>query len=1039
MQDQFSPYIPLIYLLAAIPYAWMGLDAWRKRPAVAVTPFAWIMLGMSFWSFTYGLEIFFPILSFKLWITNLEYVGIVIAPVLLLFFAFEYTGKSHLLTIKIRLMVWTIPLLALFLVWTNPLHHLMWSGETVKLMGGLSLLDVQKGVFFWIHAMYSYALAVLASLILIMEFLQRPGAFRLRISLVILAIFLPLAGNLMFVLETSPFGDLDVTPLFFLPAALGLSWATTRYRLLEILPLEHLTVLKNMRDGVMVMNSQQRILYINPTAEILFNRTEDKAIGQPLERVAGPYAEKLIPHLSDSGQHIEITIEEGENSMVYEVVTSSFESLKENLTGAPDTMITLHDVTHRKMTEIDLNRRNAVMSAISLAAEVFLKEAAWEHNIPAVLEKIGYAVDVSRIFVVMNYIDDETKELYSSLCYEWAAPDIKSQIENPKLQHVPLHQAGFARWEKGLSHGEHLLGDVADFPESERNFFAELGSVSIAVIPIFVENQWWGFLMFEDCKQERYWTDMEVKAFHTMANIFGSAESRARTEQKLLWRQKTLSLLQTIVHDALQANNLNSMAQSIVDRLADLIGADGCFLTSWDEANQKTNPLAAYGLFHDKYVMLKSNGKITFTESALKAGHTLVVNDVHTSPYVDPEISAIFPSRSVIVLPLIAGGRKLGAIIISFDNPHRFQMEEITIAEQAASLIALAFEKFQTMEQAQTRAATSEKLRMAGTFITEARAMDDVVRRILDQLKEVVTYDSASVQVLDGDELEIFGGSGWDDLNQVIGMRFPIPGNNPNTAVIRSGKACLFDDVGAIYKDFRKPPHDHIHSWLGVPLIAQNKVIGLLAIDSIEPGHFKPGDVELVTVFADQVAVVLEEKIHLRETETQAITDSLTGVYNRRGLLQIGEQELSRASRTDRSFSMLMIDVDHFKRVNDRYGHITGDQALRQVAERCRMTSRSVDIVGRYGGEEFVILLIETPLDAACVVAERLRQSIADIPFQIDAGPLHMTISIGGAQARDKESLLDVIARADTAMYKAKAAGRNCVVVDESPQAHSHT
>mgnify|MGYP001619488947 FL=1 len=140
-----------------------------------------------------------------------------------------------------------------------------------------------------------------------------------------------------------------------------------------------------------------------------------------------------------------------------------------------------------------LSRRESIMSAISLTAEQFLKEAAWEHTVPSVLAKIGQAVDASRVYVVMNY-KDEKHILYSSLCYEWAAPGVAPQINYDGLRHIPLQQAGFNRWEKELSQNLPIHGLIEEFPESEQNLFKRLGSISVAVMHIFVENQWWGFI-----------------------------------------------------------------------------------------------------------------------------------------------------------------------------------------------------------------------------------------------------------------------------------------------------------------------------------------------------------------------------------------------------------------------------------------------------------------------------------------------------------------------------------------------------------------
>ncbi|MBK8783216.1 MAG: diguanylate cyclase [Anaerolineales bacterium] len=1032
MFNSINEYVALIYLVAAIPYAWLGLYAWRKRPAVAVTPFAWVMLAMSVWSFAYSLEIFASNLQTKLLIVNIEYIGIISVPLFLFFFALEFTGKSHLLTARAKILLWGLPSLILLFVWTNNHHHLMWDMETLAASGGLQLLSVRFKNFFWVHTIYSYILVASTNILLIIELLQRPRIYRIQLSIVVLGLLIPTLGNLLFITKANPIKNLDVTPLFFLPTALGLSWAIIKYRLLEVLPPEHLTVLKNMKDGVVVLNAQHRISYINPIAEALFNRTEDEVLGQPLAHISERYAEKISQYLTGKENRAEITIKEGKQAKVFELIVSPISPLENSKKQTiPDTMVILHDITVRKQTEMALSLRESIMSAISLAAEQFLKESKWEHNVPAVLETIGQAARVSHIYVAMNYKDAE-EAVNFSLCYEWADPRVTPQIRNPLLQHVEFYKNGLKRWESYLSRGLPLYGKTSDFPQEEQEFLKPLGSLSLAAVPIFVDSQWWGLIMFDECLEERNWTSTELEALQTTANIFGSAESRARAEQKLLRRQHTLNLLHELVTISLQSKDIKDMAQIIVARLGELIHADGCFLTLWDETNKRTIPLAAYGQFAETYSKIEVQpGERTFTEAALRHGSTLVIEDTQSTQYADQRIINSFPSRSILVLPLIARQQKLGSILLAFDNLHTFQLEEIQISEQATALIALALEKFKAVEQAQRRADTSESLRKASVAVTEMLELDEAVNEILDQLNQVVPYDSASVQILDGSDLQIIGGQGWDNMDNVIGIRFHIPGDNPNSVVIETGKPYHLPETWKVYENFKSPPHDHIRSWLGVPLIAQDKTIGLLAIDSSEANHFSEENINIATEFANQVAVVLENARLYKETQTQAITDALTGIFNRRGLLQQGDFELRRARRINRPFCAMIFDIDHFKRINDHYGHKVGDEVLQKLAERCQKTSRTVDLISRYGGEEFVILLPETNLESAARVAERLRQFIMNEPFETYAGALRVTISLGVAEAKEADTLHTLIERADVALYKAKNAGRNRVMLNE--------
>jgi diguanylate cyclase (GGDEF)-like protein len=465
--------------------------------------------------------------------------------------------------------------------------------------------------------------------------------------------------------------------------------------------------------------------------------------------------------------------------------------------------------------------------------------------------------------------------------------------------------------------------------------------------------------------------------------------------------------------------------------MAQLIQADGCFLTLWNNVDKQTIPFAAYGALKQAYTEIEIEpGEVTFTKSVLELERTLVIEDTGNTPYASPSITKTFPSKSLLALPLIAMEKKLGAALVSFDSYHHFEAEEVQICEQAASLIALALEKFQAVEDARRRADTSETLRKAGMAVAERADLHDTVNNILEQLKQIVFYDSASVQLLEGNELHIIGGSGWKDSKEIADIHFPIPGNNPNTVVIESGRPYYLSDAGQVYEPFKHPPHDHIRSWLGVPMIVQDKIIGLMAIDSKQPNGFNEQEIMIASEFANQVAIALENARILQETQTQAITDALTGIYNRRGLFQTGEFEFQRARRIQRPFSILMFDIDHFKKVNDTYGHAVGDQILQQMAQRCEKTSRTTDLVGRYGGEEFIVLLTETNLEAAKIIGERLRQSIMNTSFNTDAGALVVTASIGVTESTPTDTLNTLIERADAALYKAKHAGRNCVAIE---------
>ncbi len=167
---------------------------------------------------------------------------------------------------------------------------------------------------------------------------------------------------------------------------------------------------------------------------------------------------------------------------------------------------------------------------------------------------------------------------------------------------------------------------------------------------------------------------------------------------------------------------------------------------------------------------------------------------------------------------------------------------------------------------------------------------------------------------------------------------------------------------------------------------------------------------------------------HLQnEFESLAYVDGLTGLHNRRWLDQAFRRQVDRGLRDKRPLSILMIDIDHFKRFNDTYGHLVGDSTLRTVANVLGETVRPGDLLARYGGEEFSVLLPDTDAEQALVVAERLRAAV-ERPRENDDGPMPaITISVGETQLRPDDSIEQMLERADEALYLAKTAGRNCV------------
>lgn len=203
----------------------------------------------------------------------------------------------------------------------------------------------------------------------------------------------------------------------------------------------------------------------------------------------------------------------------------------------------LLDITERKLAEETLSRREAILEAVGFAAEGFLKTRSWEEVIPEVLRRLGEAAGISRVYVFRNH-GDESGNLLMSQVHEWTAPGIWSTIGDPANANFPYRSTGFGRWEEELGAGRPIHGTRSDFPDAERLDMEEEDILSIAVVPVFVDNEWWGFVGFDDCLAERDWPQAEIDALKAAADTLGAAIGRERAQARL---QETETRYRTLV------------------------------------------------------------------------------------------------------------------------------------------------------------------------------------------------------------------------------------------------------------------------------------------------------------------------------------------------------------------------------------------------------------------------------------------------------------------------------------------------------------
>jgi diguanylate cyclase (GGDEF)-like protein len=315
--------------------------------------------------------------------------------------------------------------------------------------------------------------------------------------------------------------------------------------------------------------------------------------------------------------------------------------------------------------------------------------------------------------------------------------------------------------------------------------------------------------------------------------------------------------------------------------------------------------------------------------------------------------------------------------------------------------------------------------------LTEERTLEEALQEVTNAALRLLPGEHSSVRILDDSRTRLLSAarSGAGTSRRPASFR---PGEGVAGWVVEHGEIARINDTARDARFTRKAGQGfRIRSMLGVPLWSAGRVIGVLALTSAKAGTFGLRDEELAMLLAN-CAVPPIERARL---ERLAVTDQHTMAYNRRYLLPCLREEIEAARRYVTPLSVMLLDLDRFKRVNDRHGHAAGDQVLRTFVDRVWLTTRRQDALIRRGGDEFVLVMPGTSLVQATAAAERIRRTVSAAPFEVGEG-VHVaqTVSIGLADWDGREEPEAFEARTDRALYAAKRAGRNRVRVAKTPR-----
>ena len=648
-------------------------------------------------------------------------------------------------------------------------------------------------------------------------------------------------------------------------------------------------------EAMLIIDFSGRIHHINTQAEKLFEYHHDELVGREVEILIPKDFRK--EHVRLRGEYIESPMSRHMNSGIeFSCKKKSGEEFQSDISLSPLNFenqnflfCSIRDITSRFKTRTSLAEKVAQLEAINDIGLAVSSTLDIDNLLSLIVEQAAKLVGAESCAVLLP--DEKSEELV-----------FKAALDDIVGMRVPLGKGVVSHV---LSTGEpEIINDVSNAPGHYKkiNEQSNLVTRSLMAIPLLAEGRSLGVLTATnkidgdfstaDCEllvtlasyaatslqNTQLYEQIQRQAEDLQFEVAKRTEALRNSQDSLQQRNLELNRLyrasETLFFTS--APELEEIAKTIVNTILAEFGKSNCSLLIAEKGKNMIRRVAVSGPYAEEV----SKGELRLDGTGLvprafRLGKVVNIPDVRSEP---DYVANWKDARSELAIPLKLGEEIIGVIDVQSAEPNAFNQDDVRLMGIFAERAALAIENVRLFEAERRQRVEAETLREASSVVAGSLQQDEAINEILVQLKHVVAYDSASVQLLGDGYLEIVGGRGWPDAEDVLGLRFPVPGDNPNSDVIERRQAIILDEASQYHEPFLQSPHSHIRSWMGVPLVVREKIIGMLAIDHTQSNFFTSEHIRMVTAFADQVAITIDhaqlfEKIQSSLAETRMLYD----------------------------------------------------------------------------------------------------------------------------------------------------------------------
>lgn len=688
---QYTPYI-IPALVSAVICLILARYVWNNRPTVGATSFTAFMMTVAFWSTAYVFELSAVSETAKIFWAKTQYIAIVSAPISWLALSLEYNGQEKWLTWRNLLLLSIFPFLTFLIVLTNEFHHLIWNTVSLDTSTPFPSLSLTYGIWFWLHIIYSSTLILVGSA-LFASFIRTSlmAVYRWQALVLIIGVLAPWVANAVHILHASPIPGLDVTPIGFMISGLAIAIGVLRYRLFDIVPVSRRGVMDSMRQGMIVLDQENRIVDINNAAADILKVSAPEVVGLPVTQIIadGRIVRQIRLMSGDVEVESEMTIGEGNSHQYYEVRLTPLYGHGDNLRGR---LLVFHNVTRQKSAEAALlNQKQLFQNLVAVA-----RATAERPTLEATLQNaLDVAVKLTGAQLGSMFVLNENNVVTNGILSRGEMTPLKQQELVGRVMDQGL--AGWVvRHKEAVLINETLEDDrwltFPDAPYEARSVMAVPmlgGSVVLGILTLQHENSY-------------HFSGEDFKLMQASADQIALALRNARIydeQLRLAQQQKTLYETLRTVSGHLQPGTVVNAAAGTV---AALTGWTAVAILVPDDTQTNLVVRAASGILsaaEGLHIPIPNS----ICGQAFIEGRTRYVPDVSQDPDYVSGHEAI---QSEVAVPIQRRGQLLGVLDIESDQIDAFREEDIRLAESLAETISLALDNahlFRVIEDEHSR------------------------------------------------------------------------------------------------------------------------------------------------------------------------------------------------------------------------------------------------------------------------------------------------------------------------------------------------